>query len=96
MNINRIVTELNLDIEALQRARAALMERQDPSGEWTTQGISKKRVCTAEGKKNIAEGMKRRWAARRKAAAKAAKEKAAAKQGVTRASRGVMAPAIER
>jgi len=80
-----ILAELDQEIHRLQQARTLLAggsvarpkaTRKKASGAAATAGKSapKKRTLTPEGRKRIAEAMKRRWAERKKqAAAKAAK-----------------------
>jgi hypothetical protein len=62
MKFGKIIAEIDAEIVVLQKARAVLF------GSGRT-----KRALTPEGKKNIAEGMKRRWATRRADATKSAK-----------------------
>jgi hypothetical protein len=83
MDLNRIVSELDVEIARLQRIRSALTDgggasaggkkRGRPKGSKnaTLATPSKKaRKLTPEGRKRIADAMKRRWAERRKATQK--------------------------
>ncbi len=83
MDVNRIVTELDTEISRLQQVRAALAgvntgasdkpKRGRPKGSGTKAATSslkspaKKRQMSPEGRKAIADAMKRRWAERKKA-----------------------------
>ncbi len=80
MEVKSIVAEIDAEIARLQQARALL------AGEAAKKPVAakkksvaaspapKKRKITAEGRKRIAEAMKRRWAERKTlAAAKSAK-----------------------
>jgi hypothetical protein len=71
MDIGLIIAELDMDIALLRNARATLVERQKQSIATATRMSHTKRVLSAEGKKNIAEGMKKHWAEQRAAAKKA-------------------------
>jgi hypothetical protein len=80
MDVNRIVSELDAEIERLQQIRSALSgvpvapapkKRGRPKGSKNaakTGTVAKKGGISPEGRKRIAEAMKRRWAERKKAA----------------------------
>ncbi len=84
MDVNRIVSELDSEIARLQQIRAALSgvaategkeapKRGRPKGSKNASSAvsaPKKRQLSPEGRKRIAEAMKKRWAERRKTAAK--------------------------
>lgn len=83
MEVSRILAEIDGQIEKLQKARAALVGIEDPParGRGRPRGSSNspspapdkpasKRQLSPEGRKRIAEAMKRRWAERKKAAGK--------------------------
>lgn len=84
MEVSRIVNEIDAEISKLQQARALLTGtpegRKGPgrpkgsknatSSAKSTEGASKRKL-TPEGRKRIADAMKRRWAERRKQTAKA-------------------------
>lgn len=88
MDVGRIVSEIDAEIARLQQARAALTAigasgtvavRRGPgrpkgSGKKAAK-TSRKRNLTPEGRKRIAEAMKRRWAERRAAQAKGSSKK---------------------
>lgn len=79
MEVKDIVAELDREIARLQQARALLggetvKKRAAASKKAAVVKPAKKRKLTPEGRKRIAEAMKRRWAERKKlAAAKATK-----------------------
>jgi hypothetical protein len=82
VEVNRIVAELENQIARLREARALLADgasgpkrRGRPPGKTSARRIVRKRRLTAEGRKRISEALKRRWALRRKTAAKLAKGK---------------------
>ena len=76
MQVNRIVQEIDAEITRLQQARTLLLggsttatPKKNPVGR--PAGTSKaapgrKRRLSAEGRKRIADAMKKRWAERRK------------------------------
>ena len=74
MEVSRIVAEIDAQILKLQQARALLSGASQPvrSGPGRPKGSSKvsagtrKRKLTPEGRKRIADAMKKRWAERRK------------------------------
>ena len=85
MDVNRIVSELDTEIARLQQIRAALSgvaskastpdapRRGRPKGSKNATSaapVAKKRQLSPEGRKRIAEAMKKRWAERRKATGK--------------------------
>ncbi len=82
MEVKEILAELDQEIARLQQARALLAgeivkKKTGPKKKVAlvaAKSAPKKRKLTPEGRKAIAEAMKRRWAERKKlAAAKAAK-----------------------
>jgi hypothetical protein len=92
MDVSKIVAEIDAKIASLQQARAALIgldevitsakpRRGRPKGSTNiAKTVTRKRNLTPEGRKKIAEAMKRRWAERRKELAKAAPKKDANKK----------------
>ena len=85
MEVNRIIAEIDTQISKLQQARELLAGTTNkiskgpgrPKGSKNAKGtaapaVSKKRRLSPEGRKRIADAMKRRWAERRKLAAKSA------------------------
>jgi hypothetical protein len=83
MDVSQILSEIDSEISRLQQARAALVElgesgtvakarRGRPKGSTNAakEPAKRKRNLSPEGRKRIAEAMKRRWAERRKAGAK--------------------------
>jgi len=87
MDVGRILSEIDAEIARLQQARAALTtiaasgtvarKRGRPKGSVNKKSAKpgRKRNLTPEGRKRIAEAMKRRWAERRAAAAKGSSKK---------------------
>ena len=79
MEVSRIIAEIDAQISKLQQARALLAGTDGsgrrgpgrPKGSKKVGGKSSKRRLTPEGRKRIADAMKRRWAERRKQTAKA-------------------------
>jgi|HubBroStandDraft_6_1064221.scaffolds.fasta_scaffold35567_3 hypothetical protein len=88
MDVSRILSEIDAEIARLQQARAALSAigasgtvaakrgpgRPKGSGNKKAAKTGRKRNLTPEGRKRIAEAMKRRWAERRAATAKGSKK----------------------
>jgi len=85
MELNRIIAEIDSQIAKLQQARALLSSGNSavrvgpgrPKGSTNIakaatpkKRTSKKRQLSAEGRKKIADAMKKRWAEKRKQAAK--------------------------
>jgi hypothetical protein len=83
MNVSKILSDIDAEIGRLQHARAALVvlgetgtvakaRRGRPKGSTNAPKApaKRKRNLTPEGRKRIAEAMKKRWAERRKADAK--------------------------
>lgn len=83
MEVSRIIAEIDAQISKLQQARELLSGTiatgskgpGRPKGSKNAKAATKtaaptKRRLSPEGRKNIAEAMKRRWAERRKLAAK--------------------------
>jgi hypothetical protein len=92
MDVSRILSEIDAEISRLQHARTALTgiassetaakaKRGRPKGSANKTAAPKKRKrkLSPEGRKRIADAMKRRWAERRAAAGKAGKKEAAKK-----------------
>jgi hypothetical protein len=83
MEVSRIIAEIDAQISKLQQARALLAGTTSkigkgpgrPKGSRNAKAAStsapRKRKLSPEGRKRIADAMKRRWAERRKQAAKA-------------------------
>jgi hypothetical protein len=80
MGISEILSALDIEISQLQRARAFLGVAVEPMKKpgrpkksaitpASTKPNKKRRNLTPEGRKRIAEAVKRRWAAQKKAAA---------------------------
>lgn len=84
MDVARILSEIDAEIARLQQARVALTaiaggtvapRRGRPKGSVNKKSAkTRKRNLTPEGRKRIADAMKRRWAERRAAAAKSTKK----------------------
>lgn len=84
MDVSRILSEIDAEITRLQQARSALTaiaggtvapKRGRPKGSANKKSAkTRKRNLTPEGRKRIAEAMKRRWAERRAAVAKGTKK----------------------
>ena len=83
MDVSRIISEIDAEIARLQQARVALVaiggsgtvappkRRGRPKGSTNAPAPAKRaRNLSPEGRKRIAEAMKRRWAERRKTTAK--------------------------
>ncbi len=70
MEVSRIVAELDKEIARLKEARALLAG--DSSSRGAGRRSPRKRALSAEGRRRIAEAMKKRWAERRKQQAKKA------------------------
>jgi hypothetical protein len=91
VEVSKIIAEIDAQISKLQQARALLSETAVKTGNGPGRpkgsknvkpaAVPRKRKLSPEGRKRIAEAMKRRWAERRKVAAKgvAAKGATAAK-----------------
>ncbi len=83
MEVSRIIAEIDAQIAKLQQARQLLsgadaVKRSGPgrpkgskNTASTTSPTPKKRKLSPEGRKRIADAMKRRWAERKKTASKA-------------------------
>ena len=63
MGISEILAQIDKEIAQLQKARTLLEDKAAPAPKKTT----KKRNLTPEGRKRIAEAVKRRWAEQKKA-----------------------------
>lgn len=82
MEVSRIISEIDAQISKLQQARqllagADVVKRSGPgrpkgskNAASATTSAPKKRKLSPEGRKRIADAMKRRWAERKKTAAK--------------------------
>ena len=72
MGVSDILKQIDQEIAQLQHARALLAGKEAKKGNTTPAaskpGKKKKRNLTPEGRKRIAEAVKRRWAEQRKAA----------------------------
>lgn len=69
MEVSKIVAELDREIARLKEARALLASvasTNRSSGKKKPAAKPRKRTMTAEGRRRIAEAMKKRWAERRK------------------------------
>ncbi len=80
MDVTKILAEIDAKIASLQQARAAILSLEEGSPVKAKRGrpkgsgnkpkpakaAKKKRNLTPEGRKAIADAMKRRWAAQRK------------------------------
>jgi hypothetical protein len=74
VEVTRIIAEIDAQIEKLQQARALLADasqpvranRGRPKGSSKVSTATAKRKLTPEGRKRIADAMKKRWAERRK------------------------------
>jgi hypothetical protein len=85
MDVSKILGEIDAKIHSLQQARVAIVSLNGDSPEKAKRGrpkgsvnvlktvhvVKKKRNLSPEGRKRIADAMKRRWAAQRKETAKA-------------------------
>jgi hypothetical protein len=77
MDVSRILSEIDAEIARLQQARSALTgiagsgtvaaRRGRPKGSANKTKAKRKRNLSPEGRKRIADAMKRRWAERRAA-----------------------------
>jgi hypothetical protein len=73
VGVSEILAQIDREIAQLQRARALLNGAPARTYKSSSAGKGvqrKKRRLTPEGRKRIAEAVKRRWAAQRKAASK--------------------------
>jgi hypothetical protein len=72
VDVKDILAEIDAEISRLQQARALLggeaAPKRGPGRSKTVSTAPKKRKLTPEGRKRIAEAMKRRWAERKKQA----------------------------
>ena len=66
MGVSEILAQIDREIAQLQHARSVLGGKAAPAAKKR----KKKRNLTPEGRKRIAEAVKRRWAEQKKAAAK--------------------------
>lgn len=76
MGVSEILAQIDHEIAQLQQARALLggvsvaAPRKTAAAPAGKKAIKKKRNLTPEGRKRIAEAVRRRWAEQKKAAAK--------------------------
>ena len=72
VGVSEILSQIDREIAQLQRARSLLggMAAAAPAAKKSVRRRKKKRNLTPEGRKRIAEAVKRRWAEQKKAAAK--------------------------
>jgi hypothetical protein len=76
VGVSEILAQIDLEIAQLQRARsllgggAAKGPKKAAATRAAKKTVKKKRNLTPEGRKRIAEAVKRRWAEQKKAAAK--------------------------
>ena len=74
MGVSEILTQIDREIAQLQQARALLGGKAAPAAKKAAappaarKSAKKKRNLTPEGRKRIAEAVKRRWAEQKKAA----------------------------
>ena len=74
MGVSEILTEIDREIAQLQQARALLAGKAAPAAKKAAavpvakKTAKKKRNLSPEGRKRIAEAVKRRWAEQKKAA----------------------------
>lgn len=70
MQVSQIIAEIDSEIARLQQARTLLSGNDSVrAGKVSAPGRRKKRTLSAEGRKKIADAMKRRWMERKKLAA---------------------------
>lgn len=68
MGVDKILAQIDAEIAQLQRARALLVGKAKPAAAKAAKKAGrKKRVLSPEGRKRIADAVKRRWAEQRKA-----------------------------
>jgi hypothetical protein len=71
VEVSKIIAELDREIARLKEARALLASEPSPRGaKKKTASAKRSGRMSAEGRRRIAEAMKKRWAERRKQAAK--------------------------
>lgn len=76
MGVSEILAQIDREIAQLQQARALLgggtvkLSKKDAAAPAAKKTVKKKRNLSPEGRKRIAEAVKRRWAEQKKAAAK--------------------------
>ena len=73
MGLSEIVSQIDREIALLQQARGLLAgapTSKKAAAVVTKKAARKKRVLTPEGRRRIAEAVKRRWAEQKKVAAK--------------------------
>ena len=76
MGVSEILAQIDREIAQLEQARALLVGEAEPAlkkvaaGSSAKKTVKKKRNLTPEGRKRIAEAVKRRWAEQKKAASK--------------------------
>jgi hypothetical protein len=69
VGVSEILAQIDREIAQLQKARALLNGGSGKKSSGSKRGAHKKRNLTPEGRRRIAEAVKRRWAEQRKAAA---------------------------
>lgn len=69
MGVSEILAHIDREIAQLQQARALLTGGSVKTSSGTKKATKKKRNLTPEGRKRIAEAVKRRWARQKRAAA---------------------------
>ncbi|HEY0161508.1 MAG TPA: hypothetical protein VGB69_02410 [Edaphobacter sp.] len=95
MEVSKIIAEIDAQIFKLQQARALLADASQPvrTGRGRPKGSKntvtatpskRKRNLTPEGRKRIADAMKRRWAERRKQTSSKATKSAASKSAAAK------------
>lgn len=68
MEVDEILAQIDAEIAQLQSARALLVGKAKPAvAKAVKKAGRKKRVLSPEGRKRIADAVKRRWAEQRKA-----------------------------
>ncbi|MGB6193284.1 MAG: hypothetical protein WBF42_12525 [Terracidiphilus sp.] len=68
MGVSEILAQLDREIAQLQQARALLTGAATGKTRYSPSKAAKKRNLTPEGRRRIAEAVRRRWAEQRKAA----------------------------
>ena len=76
MGVSEIIAQIDREIAQLEHARTVLAGEAEPAprkvaaGSGAKKTVKKKRNLTPEGRKRIAEAVRRRWAEQKKAASK--------------------------
>jgi hypothetical protein len=71
MSVDEILASIDAEISTLQRARAVLIQNEPGTFKEKAsakRSLKKKRTLSPEAKARIAEGQRKRWAAKKKAA----------------------------